>query len=232
MNKPRSFLLFSLLVLWVGVAQAAPTQVKSLTVTSVGPGSITLAWSTPSPGAGATLQKNDVRCSTAAITIFTWPKIIPSTVFAILPGTVQTVEISGLKFGTSYVCAQKTLDSSGVWSLVSNNTPAKTTLTREAELAWTAPYWTDGPLTGQYQVGLLGYKVCSVATGQCINVGNVTSVVLTGLPAGTSCWFLNAYFDRRPFETAYGPSTGYTDPNIPYLIGSFNSDPVCRTFLN
>ena len=231
MKRPLCSLFSCLIVLFtfIGVsAHAAPARVIDFAMISVGPGSITFSWTTPAPAAGAMLMENDVRCSTVSITALNWAtrlqvvgEPIPMT-----PGVVQTALVTGIASNTQYYCALKVRDSLG-WSLLSNQAAGNTAVSNTANLGWTPTN----------QVGLMGYKVCTSVASQpidCTDMGTQTSVILTGLPAGTNCWVVNAYYDRRVFEAAYGPvdpvSVGYTDPNIPYLIGSLNTKKVCKTF--
>ncbi len=193
---------------------AAPTRVTDLRVINVGPGNVTLVWTTPTPGAGLQLMENDVRYSLTSITAVNWAsrtavtgEPIPTT-----PGALQTAFVAGLNSNTTYYFGLKVRDGATGWSLVSNVVNVNTgAATKSATLTWVPPV----PATG-----LRGYRVCQskvsglYSQANCRDVGNVTTYVLSGLVWGTPDFFVaTAYYDNTELQLTT-PSSCFDNPNV------------------
>jgi len=203
--KRTAFLLVLFFVFCATAVQAAPTRVIDLTAIAVSPTAVQVNWTVPTPTSGHTLTENDIRRSLTSISALNWATRtqVAGEPLQGIPGTTQTMNISGLNPGTTYYFGIRVKDTSGTWSLLSN-LAITTTLTQTlVTLSWVAPTTkVDGtPLTN-----LAGYKIyyglASGAYTNVIDVGNTTNYQIKGLDSGTYYFAVTAY-DTDGNESGY-----------------------------
>jgi phosphodiesterase/alkaline phosphatase D-like protein len=138
------FLLFIALVTSTGVARAQQTW-----------NSVTLTWTTPGDdGLTGTASQFDIRYSTSPITAANFAsatRFSTGVPLPAVPGTSQSVVVTGLSPSTTYYFAIKTGDEVPNWAAVSNIVSRTTTVApdvvRPAALALTVPSITDTTAT-------------------------------------------------------------------------------------
>ena len=205
MKVKQSFFLsvvFSLFGLWSGVALGAPTRVINLVVEQpvIAP-VIKLRWTIPTPGAGCTLEVNDIRYRAGGpLSAINWAS---STALSGVPvpvtaGVPQIALATGLAFSTQYYFGIKVKDSCGsTYSLLSNVSMFTTEgAAKIMNVAWASPN----------QLGLVGFRLhCGYTSHQydtLFDVGNNTSYSITGLdPASPYYCVSSAVFNSAYVNT-------------------------------
>ena len=85
-------------------------------------GSVTLTWTAPRDSVSGQAARYDLRYSATVLTADSFNQA--ATVLGLpdpaLPGTVQSITINGLRSGTDYYFAIKSVDVAGNWSAISN----------------------------------------------------------------------------------------------------------------
>ena len=193
-------------------AYAAPGRIQDLTATMTGT-TVTLRWTTPTPGAGQTLISNDVRMGTSSINTGNWTNNTridslddsPGT-----PGTPQTATITGLSTNTSYYFAIKVSDTSGTWSIPSNLLGVKTLVTTNGF----RPAWDISP-----ESFVVGYRIytgySSYDYNTAINVGNVTSALIPTPILGQTYYVICCAYSGDDQDSTLSNEIVYTQPADP-----------------
>lgn len=139
-------------IAWVGIALVTSTgEVRAQQAWN----SVTLNWTTPGDdNLSGTASQFDIRYSTSPITAANfasatrWTTGVP---LPAVPGTVQSVQVTGLSPSTTYYFAIKTADEvpnwAGISNIVSKTTAVAPDVVRPAALAISVPSLTDTTAT-------------------------------------------------------------------------------------
>ena len=160
--------------------------------------------STPAGLAANTLSSSRVNLSWSASTDnvgVTGYRVYRDGVFLIAVGNVTAYQVIGLTPSTTYAFHVDAVDAAGNASGISSVANATTLAANTASLSWDA---VTHPSLAGYRVY---YGTASgtylQAAGLGLNVGNVTTFMVTGLASGTRYFFAVTAFDSSSNESGY-----------------------------
>jgi len=163
---------------------AAPTTPTDLTANAISSSRINLSWS--------------VSTDNVAVAGY---RVYRNGVFLVALGNVTTYQSTGLSASTAYSYHVDAIDTAGNASGISAAATATTMAPNTATLAWDA---VSASNLGGYRVY---YGTASgtyfQSAGQGVNVGNVTTVTVTGLGSGTRYFFAVTAFDTMNNESVF-----------------------------
>ncbi|MBI2931274.1 MAG: DVUA0089 family protein, partial [Planctomycetes bacterium] len=232
----------------------APGQIADLAAPATTSSTVDLQWSAPGDdGATGLAVAYDVRYSTAPITTdaeFSAATEVTGEPVPSIPGTLETMTVTGLFSSTTYYFAIKARDEVPNWGVLSNNPSAATAASADAtppadvtdlaasnptqttvDLQWTAT--GDDGSTGTAVAYDIRASLMPIATDADFTAaapltgepspsiaGTVETMTVTGLAPGTTYYFAMKVADELPNWT--GVSNAPSATTLPALSGTCN----------